>query len=114
MQGQSDQSLSRHLSNSTVSFADGSFGKVTAVPVPLEDGRLQVGKITLNSQAVLGKGCEGTFVYRGTFEGRDVAVKRVLSNCFSIADREVELLQVSDEHPNVIRYFCMEQDTQFR
>jgi hypothetical protein len=33
-----------------------------------------------------------------------VAVKRVLAACFSIADREVELLRESDEHPNVVRY----------
>jgi serine/threonine-protein kinase/endoribonuclease IRE1 len=41
-------------------------------------------------------------------------VKRVLAACFTIADREVELLRESDEHPNVIRYFCMEKDRQFR
>ena len=41
---------------------------------------------------------------RGMFDNRDVAVKRVLAACFSIADREVELLRESDEHPNVIRY----------
>ena len=40
---------------------------------------------------------------RGRFDNRDVAVKRVLAACFSIADREVELLRESDEHPNVIR-----------
>lgn len=44
---------------------------------------------------------------RGTFEGRAVAVKRLLPECFSFADREVELLRESDQHPNVIRYFCM-------
>ena len=53
-------------------------------------------------------------IFRGKFDNRDVAVKRVLAACFTIADREVELLRESDEHPNVIRYFCMEQDRQFR
>ena len=47
------------------------------------------------------------FSFRGTFEGRAVAVKRLLPECFSFADREVELLRESDQHPNVIRYFCM-------
>ena len=47
------------------------------------------------------------FVNRGRFDGRDVAVKRLLPECFSFADREVELLRESDQHPNVIRYFCM-------
>ncbi len=54
------------------------------------------------------------FFFRGRFDNRDVAVKRVLAACFSIADREVDLLRESDEHPNVVRYFCMEQDRQFR
>jgi len=73
-----------------------------------------VGNITFDPGQVLGKGCEGTFVYKGRFDGREVAVKRVLAACFSIADREVELLRESDEHPHVVRYFCMEQCRQFR
>lgn len=47
------------------------------------------------------------FVHRGSFENRFVAVKRVLPECFSFANREVDMLRESDEHPNVIRYFCM-------
>ncbi|KAJ7317980.1 hypothetical protein JRQ81_004142 [Phrynocephalus forsythii] len=50
----------------------------------------------------------------GTFDNRDVAVKRILPECFSFADREVQLLRESDEHPNVIRYFCTERDRQFQ
>jgi serine/threonine protein kinase len=41
-------------------------------------------------------------------------VKRLLPECFSFADREVELLRESDQHANVIRYFCTEQNSQFR
>lgn len=41
-------------------------------------------------------------------------MKRLLPNCFSIADREVALLRESDTHPNVIRYFCTEQDRMFK
>ena len=44
---------------------------------------------------------------RGQFDKRHVAVKRILPECYTLADREVELLRQSDEHPNVIRYFCM-------
>lgn len=51
---------------------------------------------------------------RGMFDTRDVAVKRILPECFSFADREVQLLRESDEHPNVIRYFCTERDRQFQ
>lgn len=75
---------------------------------------VRVGKITFFTTEVLGKGCEGTFVYRGLFDGRNVAVKRLLPECFSLADREVALLRESDQHANVIRYFCTEQDHLFR
>ncbi|CAG0897546.1 unnamed protein product [Darwinula stevensoni] len=76
-------------------------------------GKIKVGKILFFSSHVLGKGCDGTFVYKGEFDSRPVAVKRLLPGCFTVADREVTLLRESDQHPNVIRYFCMEQDHQF-
>ena len=44
---------------------------------------------------------------RGKFDGRNVAVKRILPDCFSVADTEVDLLRESDYHGNVVRYFCM-------
>ncbi|XP_058142253.1 serine/threonine-protein kinase/endoribonuclease IRE2 isoform X2 [Dasypus novemcinctus] len=72
-----------------------------------------VGKISFNPKDVLGRGAAGTFVFRGQFEGRAVAVKRLLRECFSLVRREVQLLQESDRHPNVLRYFCTEQGPQF-
>ncbi|XP_030847647.1 serine/threonine-protein kinase/endoribonuclease IRE1-like [Strongylocentrotus purpuratus] len=78
------------------------------------EGFVKVGKILFNPKQVLGQGCEGTFVFKGRFDNRDIAVKRILPECFSFADREVDLLRESDEHPNVIRYFCTESDLQFR
>ncbi|XP_075034197.1 serine/threonine-protein kinase/endoribonuclease IRE1 [Mixophyes fleayi] len=79
-----------------------------------DDRRVTVGKISFNPRDVLGHGAEGTIVYRGQFDNRDVAVKRILPECFSFADREVQLLKESDEYPNVIRYFCTEKDRQFQ
>ncbi|XP_067128711.1 serine/threonine-protein kinase/endoribonuclease IRE1 [Centruroides vittatus] len=80
----------------------------------LPEGFLRIGKITFDPNSILGHGCEGTIVYRGKFDNRDVAVKRILPEYFSFADREVDLLRESDKHPHVIRYFCTEQDKQFR
>ncbi|KAK3753794.1 hypothetical protein QZH41_018451 [Actinostola sp. cb2023] len=51
-----------------------------------------VGKISFCLKDVIGRGCEGTVVYRGTFDGRDVAVKRILPECFSFADRECSVV----------------------
>jgi len=55
-----------------------------------------IGKISFDPTAVIGHGCAGTTVYRGRFDGRDVAVKRLLPTCFTIADREVMLSCVSN------------------
>lgn len=47
-----------------------------------------------------------SLICRGKFDGREVAVKRVIADV-RLADREVDLLRESDTHRNVIRYFCM-------
>ncbi|XP_063790828.1 serine/threonine-protein kinase/endoribonuclease IRE2 [Pseudophryne corroboree] len=74
---------------------------------------IEVGKISFSPKEVLGHGAGGTFVFRGRFDGRSVAVKRILPESFTLADREVQLLRESDEHPNVIRYYCTETDRLF-
>lgn len=107
---QQQQQKSANISTSTSTLA--TLPIKTSLSLP--DGHVQIGKIIFDPKAVLGHGCEGTFVYSGKFENRCVAVKRLLPECFSFADREVELLRESDLHPNVIRYFCMESDSQFR
>lgn len=72
-----------------------------------------MGKISFSPSEVLGHGSAGTFVFRGKFDDRLVAVKRILPECFEVAEREVQLLRESDTHPNVIRYFCTERDRLF-
>lgn len=68
--------------------------------------KLQIENNLVISDKVLGYGSHGTVVYEGTFENRPVAVKRMLLDFYDIANHEVRLLQESDDHPNVIRYFC--------
>ncbi|GAA5939568.1 bifunctional endoribonuclease/protein kinase IRE1 [Sporobolomyces koalae] len=65
------------------------------------------------SETILGYGSHGTVVLRGEFQGRAVAVKRLLKDFVTIATHEVNLLQESDDHPHVIRYFCKEQRDTF-
>lgn len=55
------------------------------------------------SDTVIGFGSHGTVVLKGTWGGRPVAVKRLLSDFVRLASQEVKLLQASDDHPNVIR-----------
>lgn len=94
--------------------------KLTAVPLsslsasgqsdPLKP--VQIGALIVTDE-FLGSGSHGTIVYKGTFEGRDVAVKRMLLDFYDIASHEVGLLQESDDHPNVIRYYCKQEDQRF-
>ena len=69
----------------------------------MDDGIIQV-----NEDIILGHGGHGTVVYKGTLEGRPVAVKRLLKTYNSSADREISLLIESDGHPNVVRYHLKE------
>ncbi|XP_025155794.1 serine/threonine-protein kinase/endoribonuclease IRE1 isoform X2 [Harpegnathos saltator] len=98
--------------NSRTSYSNKD--SLSIIPEDIGEGLVRVGKITFDTRQVLGKGCEGTFVYKGQFDGRAVAVKRLLPDCFMFADREVTLLRESDAHANVVRYFCTEQDRMFR
>ncbi|KAL1411282.1 bifunctional endoribonuclease/protein kinase ire1 [Vanrija albida] len=65
------------------------------------------------SDTVIGFGSHGTVVLKGTWGGRPVAVKRLLSDFVRLASQEVKLLQASDDHPNVIRYYCQERRDNF-
>ncbi|KAK7929596.1 hypothetical protein WMY93_005991 [Mugilogobius chulae] len=65
---------------------------------------VQVGKISFGPSDVLGHGTAGTFVF---------SCEEDPSECFEVAEREVQLLRESDTHPNVIRYFCTERDRLF-
>lgn len=57
---------------------------------------------------ILGHGSHGTVVFKGSFQGRPVAIKRLLSEFYDMADHEIKLLQESDHHPNICRYFHRE------
>ena len=74
---------------------------------------IQIGHLKVFTDTVLGFGSHGTVVYKGSFGGRDVAVKRMLLEFFDIASHEVGLLQESDDHPNVIRYYDKESAGDF-
>ncbi|KAI1932993.1 bifunctional endoribonuclease/protein kinase ire1 [Ophidiomyces ophidiicola] len=77
------------------------------------DGSIRIGQLKVYTDTVLGHGSHGTVVYKGTFDGRHVAIKRMLVEFYDVAAHEVGLLQESDDHNNVIRYFCREQTAGF-
>ncbi|KAK6439611.1 bifunctional endoribonuclease/protein kinase ire1 [Oleoguttula sp. CCFEE 5521] len=76
-------------------------------------GALQINSLVIHTDKVIGEGGCGTSVFEGAFGGRAVAVKRMLSRYFELASQEVSFLQQSDDHENVIRYYCQEKDNTF-
>lgn len=61
---------------------------------------IRMGNIEVNTDEQLGTGSNGTLVFAGKFDGRDVAVKRMLIQFYDIASQETRLLRESDDHPN--------------
>jgi serine/threonine-protein kinase/endoribonuclease IRE1 len=61
----------------------------------------------------LGLGSAGTVVYEGELDGRRVAVKRLLSQFYDLARKELDTLVRSDDHPNIVRCFALEEDREF-
>ncbi|KAF9011861.1 hypothetical protein BDQ17DRAFT_1405458 [Cyathus striatus] len=81
----------------------------TSPPVP----QVAVPSLLDVTDTILGYGSHGTVVYKGSLQGRSVAVKRLLRDFVTLASREVSILQESDDHPNVIRYYYQESHSNF-
>ncbi|KAL8365501.1 hypothetical protein RB595_004355 [Gaeumannomyces hyphopodioides] len=73
----------------------------------------RMGSLEVNEDQQLGTGSNGTVVFAGRWDGRDVAVKRMLIQFYDIASQETRLLRESDDHPNVIRYYAQQQRAAF-
>ncbi|KAL7266643.1 bifunctional endoribonuclease/protein kinase ire1 [Rhizina undulata] len=72
-----------------------------------------INNLEIYEDVTLGTGSQGTIVYKGSFEGKEVAVKRILTDFVDLASHEISLLQQSDDHPNVIRYYCKQRAERF-
>ncbi|KAJ3786055.1 hypothetical protein GGU10DRAFT_386963 [Lentinula aff. detonsa] len=86
---------------------------VPATPMSLTPAPAQAASTLVISETILGFGSHGTVVFRGSLQGRSVAVKRLLRDFVTLAAREVSILQESDDHPNVIRYYYQETHANF-
>ena len=70
---------------------------------------IKIGKITYDPKDVIGNG-SNSVVYRGTFEKKEAAVKKVEKMFLKLIKSEIDILQQADENRNIIRYFCSEED----
>ncbi|KAL3720654.1 hypothetical protein ACJRO7_005468 [Eucalyptus globulus] len=76
------------------------------------NGERSIGKLCV-SRTEIGRGSNGTIVVEGSYEGRAVAVKRMVLGHHEIAYNEIRNLMESDKHPNIVRYYGMEQNDDF-
>ncbi|XP_020535380.1 serine/threonine-protein kinase/endoribonuclease IRE1b isoform X2 [Jatropha curcas] len=75
------------------------------------DGR-RIGKLLVSNKEIA-KGSNGTVVLEGIYDGRPVAVKRLVQTHHDVALKEIQNLIASDQHPNIVRWFGVEHDQDF-
>ncbi|XP_076956605.1 serine/threonine-protein kinase/endoribonuclease IRE1a-like [Bidens hawaiensis] len=75
------------------------------------EGR-SIGKLFVSSKEIA-KGSNGTIVLEGVYEGRKVAVKRLVRAHHDVAFKEIQNLIASDQHPNIVRWYGVEYDQDF-
>ena len=74
-------------------------------PTEVSGPILRIGQLEVNTEKLIGTGSNGTLVFEGVFDGRAVAVKRMLIQFFDIASHETKLLRESDDHENGVYPF---------
>ncbi|KAK1439250.1 hypothetical protein QVD17_05066 [Tagetes erecta] len=75
------------------------------------EGR-SIGKLFVSSKEIA-KGSNGTIVLEGIYDGRKVAVKRLVRAHHDVAFKEIQNLIASDQHPNIVRWYGVEYDHDF-
>ncbi len=75
-----------------------------------------IGKLSYDKFNIVGKGSFG-IVYGGFFEGvKPAAIKRIHQTFItykSELEKEAEIMLTASDHPNILRYFCYEMDSDF-
>lgn len=77
----------------------------------LIDGR-KIGRLFASTKEIA-KGSNGTIVLEGIYDGRPVAIKRLVKTHHDVAVKEIQNLIASDQHPNIVRWYGVEYDQDF-
>jgi len=64
--------------------------------------------IVIDKENILGFGANGTIVYNGLFQNREMAIKRIIAQNADLAIQEMEILMKLD-HPNIIKFYYFEE-----
>ncbi|KAF5747250.1 hypothetical protein HS088_TW06G01431 [Tripterygium wilfordii] len=94
---------------------EGDEGKLLLTFTDLIDGRVdgrRIGRLLVSNKEIA-KGSNGTIVLEGIYDGRAVAVKRLVRTHHDVALKEIQNLIASDQHPNIVRWYGVEYDQDF-
>ncbi|GMH04686.1 hypothetical protein Nepgr_006526 [Nepenthes gracilis] len=80
--------------------------------ISVHDEWREIGKLLVSNHEIA-KGSNGTVVFEGVYDGRPVAVKRIVQTHHDVALREIQNLIASDQHPNIVRWYGVEFDSDF-
>lgn len=72
----------------------------------------KIGRLIVTNKEIA-KGSNGTIVLEGHYDGRTVAVKRLVRTHHDVAVKEIQNLIASDQHPNIVRWYGVEYDQDF-
>ncbi|KAK4428316.1 Serine/threonine-protein kinase/endoribonuclease IRE1b [Sesamum alatum] len=107
--------------NDTVRVSEGIRDAETTfrlLPLNPSDGNItctegrKIGKLIVTSKEIA-KGSNGTIVLEGNYDGRSVAVKRLVRTHHNVAVKEIQTLIASDQHANIVRWYGVEYDQDF-
>ncbi|KAF9589091.1 hypothetical protein IFM89_018822 [Coptis chinensis] len=82
------------------------------IPVDADSRGRMIGKLFISGTEIA-KGSNGTIVIEGIYDGRPVAVKRLVQAHHDVAYKEIQNLIASDRHPNIVRWYGVEYDSDF-
>lgn len=92
--------------------SDNNFWLNLNQPTSFNADEHRIGKLVVSSKEIA-KGSNGTIVLEGIYDGRPVAVKRLVRAYNDIAFKEIQNLIMSDRHPSIVRWYGVEQDQNF-
>ncbi|PIN14666.1 Serine/threonine protein kinase and endoribonuclease ERN1/IRE1 [Handroanthus impetiginosus] len=105
----------RHVDNEGIKEAETTNGLLLLNPFDnngISTNGRKIGKLIVANKEIA-KGSNGTIVLEGKYDGRSVAVKRLVRTHHNVAVKEIQNLIASDQHPNIVRWYGVEYDQDF-
>ena len=108
-------SIDKNMGNLDIQKKESTKEKITEIK---EKNKKNDGKenfksnIVIDKENILGYGANGTIVYNGLFQNREMAIKRIVAHNAELAKQEMDILMKLD-HSNIIKFYYYEEQKYF-